>query len=198
MSSPFNAMMEGERQLINDAEDIFSRWKKKEFTLDPRATKEPIVLTSNKPVTNWLGHEKIKEVKRNVTVADMFANAISHYEKDRGSPYYWRSVAGDLVYAYHTAESYGLVVTSKDEQIRRLEAEVEDLKTNFEDVKKRATDFEDKFRTTNDKLLETDNDLAKCRKELADIRGQDISKSLKHGVGTLHSGIGEEDKEDEG
>jgi hypothetical protein len=142
MSDPFKTMMEGERQLINDAEDIFSRWKKKEFTLDVKANQQFMVITSSKYVRNWMGKEKVKDVKENMSVADAFINSLSHYEKDRGSPYggTWRSVAGDLIHAYHMADGFHFIIDSKEKQIKSLEAENVGLMSKLSLLEKKLQD----------------------------------------------------------
>jgi len=132
---PYDAMLEGEKQQRKDAEHIFAMWKGKEFTIDPKACKEFVVLKKGKNEKTWYGREHYVERKENLTMADWFTNSVSDYERDRGNPWDWTRSAGNLAHAYHGLESYGFVRTGIDEQLKATSTENQGLKSTIEQMK---------------------------------------------------------------
>lgn len=192
----FEAQNEADKQTIRTADARYIGWRSKEFTLNEKANKDMIVLTSTEPYTNFLGQEKRREKRRNMTVADMWLNSVFEYERYRGSPYQWKAVASELNFAYDTADGKGCLGGSLADEIGKLKNEVSDLTTRLNVSNKNADKFEKRFKRTYDALIDMHNKLTEYEKELSDIRGKDIKASFDSSTsGVLAGKFGDDNDE---
>lgn len=193
----FEAQNEADKQTIKRAEEIYLKWEAKEFTLNTKANKEGIVVTVYRRYTNWMGQDKTREVKRSMTVADLWINALFEYTKSRGSPYYWKDVAAELKFAYDSAHGKDCLGGSTADEMEKLRNEISDLTARLGVSNKNADKFEKRFKKTNDALIEVHNKLTEYEKELSDMRGHDIKSSFDNNTsGVLQGKFGDEGDDD--
>lgn len=190
----FEAQNEADKQTIKIADARYVDWENKAFTLNEKANKEVIVLTSTEPYTNWLGHEKLREKKQTMSVADLWINSVFNYQKDRGSPYYWKTVAAGLNFAYDTIYGKDCLGGSPANEMEKLRNSIADLKARLDIADKNATKFQKRFSRTNDALIVIHNKLLDYEKELSDIREKDIRASFDASTsGVLEGKFGDDE-----
>lgn len=158
--------VDNQREIREEAEEIFRRWKEEEFEIDSvRARNISYKVIRNKMNPNT--GEVIREISNEKTVVlNHFQNALFDYRTMRGFAN-WSSAAYDLATAYESARMNGCIIAGpaikRELQVR--EHRISELDLELKQTRDRLADMDRRFKECGDRIVELETQNQKLREQ---------------------------------